>query len=188
VTACIFRGNPPMAGLAGLTLDHAGASIRVGPQFFDENVQVFPGAFDDIVPPGTASQDVDDVTIQVVNAIKAAALVSSVEKDLAMRTLGRLYGETLAHEIGHTLIGAALGAAHNAAHNTSPGLVDDLMNNGADRSFEKRTGFVVNATQIGVVDLTTLLSNDRGIAFINIPTADAKAVIDRNFPVPSAFH
>jgi len=185
VTTTIFRGNPPSPGLAGLTLDRNGASVLVGPTHFDEGIQVFVGTFDDPIVAG-AVRDVDDVTLEVVRAIAAAGMTSSVEKSKAIEVLGRLYGETLAHEIIHSLIGGTLSGRNNA-HNPSPGFTNDIMNEGIDRSFGDRTAFVIDRTQIGVVDLLTLLADDRGIFFVNIPTRDAKTQLDTHFPTPPTF-
>lgn len=183
VTKAMFRGDPPRPGVVGRTLDRNGNEVFVGPEFFDENIDVFPGGYDDPVALG-AVQDVDDVTLKIVATITAAALTSSPEKNVAIKVLGRLYGETLAHEICHSLIGGTLS---DFSHNAHPGTLDDLMNHGSDRSFEKRTGFVINPAQIGVVSLSTLLANDRGVFFINIPTTRAKEQIDTHFPVPPMF-
>lgn len=185
VTTVTLRGDPPSPGFLGLTLDRNGASVLVGPTFFDENIQLFAGTFDDPIVSG-AIRDIDDVTVDVVSAIAAAGLTSSTEKNLAIEVLGRLYGETLAHEMIHSLIGGTL-TGPTTAHNPSPGFTNDIMNEGVDRSFQDRTAFVIDRTQIGVVDLATLLADDRGISFINIPTRDAKTQLDANFPVPPTF-
>lgn len=182
LTQAIFRGNPPQAGLPGLTLDSSGngtAAARVGPTHFDERIQIFPGAYDDAAPV-----DLDDVTRQVVLALGAAFLVSSPEKDVAMNVLGRLCGETLAHEIIHTLIGGTLAAI---GHNASPGLAGDIMNFGFDRSFAARTGITVDPARIGVDDLLTLLAADAGIGAINQLIGPARAEVDQHFPVPPVF-
>ena len=188
VTKAIFMGNDPSGRhLYGLTKDRLGSSnptALIGPDHFDETVEVYPGSFSLLVPPGTSNADVDDMTNAIIHAIAAIGPVSSVDKTKATQALGRLYGETLAHEIGHTLIGSHLSSGY---HNTSPGFEADLMNFGPDRSFERRTGFVVDATLIGTADIATLLGNDRGIFFIDIPTTDAQNHIDASFPVPGIF-
>jgi len=187
VTLARLMGDPPPGvSLYGNTTDRNGSggiNALVGPQFFDELIVVFAGAYDDPVGGG-ANEHVDEMTNEVVRAIRALGGVSSQEKDLAMRVLGRLYGETLAHEIVHSLIGGRLS---DVGHNAHPGILDDLMNWGNDRSFEKRTGFVVDPVVIGSADILTLLAQDKGIQFINIPTGTAKQQIDTFFPVPPAF-
>jgi hypothetical protein len=182
VTKATFRGDPPRPNLYGETKDRAGGGALVGPASFDETIDVYAGGFDDPVGAGPAAE-VDDVTNQVVATIKAVGLASSAEKNKGVEVLGRLYGETLAHEIGHSIIGSTLtGGFHNA-----PAIDSDLMNQGNDRSFEKRSGFAVDPAQIGHVDLPTLLAIDNGIIFIDIPTTDSQTQINQNYPVPPAF-
>ncbi len=178
VTAAVFRGNPPDHALYGRTKPGTGG---IGPGVFNEAIDVFAGAFDDTVS-GNANEEVDELTNEVVNVMILGGLTSSAEKDLAIQVLGRLLGETLAHEIVHSLIGATLS---NGFHNARPGLPDDLMNHGIDRSFQNRSGFELTGP-IGSDTLTNLLV-DRGIFFIDIPTTDAQTLLNASFPVPPAF-
>jgi hypothetical protein len=178
VTHATFTGDPPAHALYGRTRPGAGG---IGPGDFDEIIEVFAGAFDDAVA-GNANEEVDDVTNEVVGVLVGSGLTSSPEKDLAIQVLGRLLGETLAHEIVHSLIGATLS---DGGHNARPGFPDDLMNHGIDRSFQNRSGFELTGP-VGSNDLTNLLV-DRGIFFINIPTTDAQARLNATFPVPPAF-
>ena len=136
---------------------------------------VWPGAFDDPVA-GVDSEDVDEATNAAVAAIFASAFVSSQQKSKAIELLGRLCGETLAHEIVHSLIGPPLtGGAHNV-----PGVERGLMNRGMDRSLTDRTGFeIIDPAQ--PVTLDNL--RDIGTGHINIPLGDAQAEIDKHFPV-----
>jgi len=179
VTKAMLRGNPPQTALYGQTLPASGG---IGPNDFDETIDVFAGAFDDPVA-GNANAEVDEATNEVIAAIVAFGNMSSVEKDLAFVVFGRVLGETLAHEIVHSLIGATLG---DGFHNAHPGLLDDLMNHGIDRSFESRSGFE-KLGALGSGPLGTVL-RDRGVVFVDIPTTDSQTQIDRNFPVAgSAF-
>ncbi len=180
VTAATIRGNPPSHALYGRTRANAGG---IGPNDFDETIDVWPGAFADAVA-GNANENVDELTNSVVGVIQASALSSSTEKSFAIRVLGRLVGETLAHEIIHSLIGSVLTAGF---HNAGPGLESDIMNRGIDRSFTARTGFEIDQTAIAGGDLTQIITHDRGIVFINIPTGTAQAELDRHFPVPPRF-
>ena len=142
---------------------------------------MFAGSFDDAVS-GNANEDVDELTNEVVKVMISGGLTSSAEKELAIQVLGRLLGETLAHEIVHSLIGSTLS---DGAHNARPGLPDDLMNHGKDRSFQNRSGFELTGP-VGSDALTNLLV-DRGIFFIDIPTTDAQTQLNVSFPVPPAF-
>ena len=178
VTRATFRDTGGFA-LYGLT--HA----PFGPNVFNEAIDIFAGAFDDPVA-GNANENLDEVTNQVVAILATSGLTSSVEKDLGIQILGRLYGETLAHEIVHSLIGQTLTSLPNHDHNAHPGVVGDLMNQGIDRSFENRTGCSLNGGVVStpIADSVSLLP---GIAAINVPTGTAQAQIDANFPVPPMF-
>jgi hypothetical protein len=183
VTQAIFGDTdptaPPGAALYGRT------HPPFGPNIFNENIDVFAGAFDDPVA-GNANENLDEVTNQVVAIVAASGMTSSVEKDLAMQVLGRVYGETLAHEIGHSLIGVTLTSLPHHDHNAHPGIPNDLMNYGIDRSFESRTGCSLNGGTVAppLADNLSLLP---GIDIINVPTGvgpgTSQGEIDAHFPV-----
>jgi hypothetical protein len=178
VTRATFRDSGG-AALYGQT------HVPFGPNVFNENIDVFAGAFDDPVA-GNANENLDEVTNQVVAILATSGLTSSVEKDLGIQVLGRLYGETLAHEIGHSLIGQTLTSIPNHDHNAHPGVLGDLMNLGIDRSFENRSGCSLNGGVVStpIADSVSLMP---GIAAIDVPTGTAQAQIDANFPVPPIF-
>jgi hypothetical protein len=178
VTQATFRdaGDP---GLVGFT--HS----PFGPATFDEAIDVFAGGFDDQIV-GNQADRVDDVTREVIALLVASGLTSSVAKDQGMQILGRLYGETLAHEVGHSLIGLTLTSVPHHDHNESPGISGDLMNHGRDRSFENRTGCSINGAHV-TAPLSDSVSLLPGILAINVPTGTAQAQIDANFPVPPTF-
>jgi hypothetical protein len=185
VTKAVLMGTNA-EHLYGETTDRngdKGPGALIGPEYYDENIFVYAGEYSTPVA-GHANEHVDEMTNRVVSAIVGLRDASSAEKTLAMEVLGRLYGETLAHEICHALIGRSLA---DGWHNPSPGFLDDLMNRGRDRSFANRTGFIVDPAHITKSDILTLLSNDKGIYFINIPTRDAREQIDKYFPVPPSF-
>lgn len=181
VTTATFLDTGGGLGVVGDT------SVPAGPGVFDETIRVFAGSFTTPVT-GNPAERVDDVTAAVIQAIVASSLTSSVEKDLGMQVLGRAYGETLAHEIVHSLIGATLTPARNNAHNV-PAVTGDLLNMGADRSFEDRTGCSTNGVNITPIgDNISLLP---GIDFIDVPTGNARGTsqgeINEFFPVPPVF-
>ncbi|MCK0155384.1 hypothetical protein MWU49_16840 [Alcanivorax sp. S6407] len=171
VTVATLRGNPPSAGLAGLTSPGTGG---IGPTVHDEPISVWPGAFDDAVAGGAAG-DVDDATRQIVQTIQGLDFTDIRLKQLGIDIIGRLMGETLAHEILHSLLGFLIPGGHH-----TPAIASDIMNNGFDRSFQNRTGFEI-------VDLPNFPDEgsyvDNGIGLINIPTATTQALIDQHFPV-----
>jgi hypothetical protein len=170
VTVATLRGNPPSVGLAGQTSAGSGG---IGAAVHDEPISVWPGAFDDVIAGGAAG-DVDDATRQIVQAMQGLDFTDLRLKDLAIAVIGRLIGETLAHEILHSLLGFLIPTGHN-----TPAVASDIMNHGVDRSFQSRTA-------IEVTDLANFPDegtySDNGIGFINIPTAATQALIDGHFP------
>lgn len=185
-------GQPGAAMVTRATFrDSAGAALYgqchapFGPRVFNEAIDVFAGAFDDAVA-GNANQNLDEVTNQVIATVVGSGLTSSAEKDLALNVLGRVYGETLAHEIGHSLIGVTLDSVPHRDHNAHPGVTGDLMNLGIDRSFENRTGCSLNGgvVRTPIIDNLSLLP---GIGLINVPTGTALAQIEAFVPVPPTF-
>lgn len=156
-----------------------------GPNVFNETIRVFAKGFEEVVS-GTANDHVDNVTSEVVRTLVTAGQISSPAKSLGIRILGRLYGETLAHEIGHSLIGTTLDSTPHHDHNAAPGVAGDLMNLGTNRSFEQRTGCSLNGGRVAapLEDNVDLLP---GIPAINIFTGRAKAELERHFPVPPVF-
>jgi hypothetical protein len=155
------------------------------PNIFNEKIEVYARGFEEAVS-GNANEHVDEVTNEVVRLLVTSGPISSVEKDLGIQVLGRLYGETLAHEIGHSLIGTTLTSLPHHDHNASPGTTGDLMNRGIDRSFGARTGCSLNGGQVTppLVDNLSLLP---GIPTINVPLGQARTQIDNHFPVPPIF-
>jgi hypothetical protein len=100
-------------------------------------------------------------------------------KSLWIEIMGRLIGETIAHEICHALLAFAIPTGHN-----SPSVPWDLMNNGFQRSFLQRTG-------IEITDRPNFPApgsyRDGGIAAIGGLLTVNQARIDGVFPVPPAF-
>lgn len=171
LTVATLRGNPPSAGLAGRTQAGTGG---IGATVYDETISVWPGAFDDAAASGAAG-DVDDATRQVVQQMQGLDFTDLRLKQLAIDIVGRLIGETLAHEVLHSLLGFLIPTGH---HN--PAVASDIMNRGLDRSFQNRTGFEV-------IDLANFPDegsySDTGVGLINIPTAVTQDLIDQHFPV-----
>ena len=178
VTRATFQDTSGSAALYGQT------SAPFGPAVFDETIDIFAGAFDDPVS-GNANENLDEVTNEVVSVLIGSGLMSSPQKDLGLQVLGRVYGETLAHEICHSLIGPTLTSLPDHHHNV-PAVTGDLMNRGIDRAFEIRTGCSLNGGRV-TTPLTDNLSLLPGISAINVPTGLAQAQIDLHFPVPPAF-
>jgi hypothetical protein len=178
VTTVTILGEPPEPGLLGST------PRPNGPAVFNELIDIFPGAYDE-PNTGTAFEEVDDMTIAAVQSIAHLANMSSQQKDRVIQLIGRLIGETIAHEIGHSIIGPTL-AGPTGGHNPpagSPGaLLHSLMNEGRDRSLFDRTGFRAVASPISLDNAV-----DDGIGAINVPTGRARAQIDAHLPVPPVF-
>jgi hypothetical protein len=178
VTTATIQGDPPTPGLLGQTFTPAGAAV------FSERIDIFPGAFDDPFS-GSAAEEVDDMTRAAVASISHLANVSSMEKMKVIDLMGRLIGETLAHEIGHSLIGSGvLGGAggHNPASGAAGALLHSLMNAGRDRSLTDRTGIRPIASPVSLDNAV-----DEGIRTVNVFTGPARTHVDRHFPVPPRF-
>jgi hypothetical protein len=94
----------------------------------------------------------------------------------ATKVIGRLIGETMAHEIVHALIGPV--------HLPNTPDVNDLMEVGGNRHFQQRTGIEDTAHTSPVVPSNFV---DHGIAAIGGIGAGNQALLDANFPVPPAF-
>lgn len=133
-----------------------------------------PGAFDDNIAAGSAG-DVDDANRQVLQAMQGLDFNDVRLINLAIEIVGRLIGETLAHEILHALLGFRIPTGHN-----TPAIADDILNHGTDRSFQNRTGIdLINLPNFPDVGSFS----DTGIGFINIPTATTQAHINATFPI-----
>ncbi len=94
----------------------------------------------------------------------------------ATKVIGRLIGETMAHEVVHALIGPV--------HLPEIPDVDDLMEVGSNRSFRQRTG-LEDTAHVSPVDPANYV--DHGLAGIGGIGAGNQGLIDANFPVPPAF-
>ncbi len=178
LTIATIAGDPPRPGLLGTTPRPS------GPGVFNENIDVYPGGFDDTVTAGAASE-VDDMTVAAMNCISHLTNMSTPEKEKVIQLFGRLLGETLAHEIGHSLIGPALAGAtggHNPLAGSPGALMHSLMNEGIDRSLADRTGFRPIACPINLDNAI-----DDGVRAINVPTGRAQTELDGHFPVPPVF-
>jgi hypothetical protein len=99
----------------------------------------------------------------------------------AAKVIGRLFGETLAHEIVHSLLGVLiLPNLHNPASTPGHPVPPELMNNGFDRSFTHRTGLTDRAHSSPLVPTNF---DDAGIAAINRLGAANQTLMNSVFPV-----
>lgn len=138
----------------------------------DEPIDIWPGAY---TTPGT------DVGIEVSNIVAKVAslnMTDPVIKTIWIEIMGRLIGETIAHEVHHALLAFAIPTGHN-----SPLIPWDLMNFGTQRSFVQRTG-------IEILDMANFPRpgsyRDGGVyAISGVQTAN-QTKVDSVFPVPPA--
>src|SRR5262249_9858671 len=130
VVAVTLRGDPPPGspGLEGRTND-VGGVFGVG--VANETIDIWPGAFDNAIPGGDPTF-VDTETNALVIQLASQTISDPVMEGFAIKVIGRLIGETMAHEIVHALIGAV--------HLPVIPDVNDLMEVGGNRSFQQRTG------------------------------------------------
>ncbi|MDI9238770.1 helix-hairpin-helix domain-containing protein [Lysobacter sp. LF1] len=184
LTHCDIGGDPSGAvaslnGLLGITRDRNGnfnAGAAVGPNDFDEVIDVFPGAMTD--PNAT---DIDDSVIATIQAaINAPPGTSNPQNALAVMVVGRILGASLAHEVAHALVGFMFpgGASHTNAQR-------DLLRRGSAFTFEHLTG--IQVTQPATFpDAGSFV--DLGIGSINRPQVDGTLPgLQANFPVPPTF-
>lgn len=177
VTALTIRGEPPagspnLLGRTNLVGGTAGAAV------FNETIDIFPGAYDNPIPPG-GSEDLDVETQALVLQLEAATFTDPQLESLAVRVFGRLIGETMAHEVVHSLLAFEIPSGHNA-----PSIPNDLMNRGSERSFRQRTG-IEDTARVSPIDPANFI--DHGIASIGGLQAVNQARMDARFPVPPSF-
>lgn len=173
-TKATFRGNPPKPNLLGETKGPGGAAV------LNEIIEIYPGAYDDPIPVGDKNVDVDVETQALVMQLKSANFTDVALKQFAIKVFGRLFGETLAHEIVHSLLWMVIPTGHNA-----PTVPNDLMNNGFERHFSQRTG-IEDTAYTSPVEPDNFV--DHGIAAIGGLQSTNQSRIDNHFPVPSAFN
>ena len=173
VTKATFRGDPPAPNLLGVT--HGPG----GPAVLNETIDIYPGGYDDPIPTGATDIDVDVETQALVIEMETGNMTDSRLKSLAAKVFGRLFGETLAHEIVHSLLWTIIPSGHN-----SPAIPNDLMNNGFDRTLGQRTG-IEDTSHTSPVDPDNFI--DHGINKIGGLQATNQARVDSLFPVPPAF-
>jgi competence ComEA-like helix-hairpin-helix protein len=173
VVALTLRGDPPAGnpGLEGRT-NLVGGVFGTGVD--NETIDVWPGAFTNIIPGDETF--VDTETVAVVLELQSTPIANPALEDLAVRIVGRLIGETMAHEIVHALIGPVHLPATPDAH--------DLMEVGGRRNFLDRTGIEDTSHTSPVVPTNFV---DHGLTSIAGIGAGNQALIDANFPVPPAF-
>ena len=145
---------------------------------FDDQVEIYPRAFLGPIPGTPPADMVDDVTVEVMARIVGATGISTPDKATGLDIVGRLLGETLAHEICHSLIGPVLSGPKG--HHEKSRVPHEMMNMGRNRSFEDRTGFKVTPP-VTTLALGTFLS-DQGKWKINIPHGRSLTEMQRHFP------
>ena len=173
VTKATFCGDPPTPNLLGITHGPGGAAV------LNETIDIYPGGYDDPIPVGTTNIDVDIETQALIVQMESAIMTDPDLEKFAIKVFGRLFGETLAHEIVHSLLWTVIPSGHN-----SPSIANDLMNNGYERSFRQRTG-IQDTAHMSPVDPNNFI--DHGMNTIGGLQPTNKTRIDNVFPVPPAF-
>jgi hypothetical protein len=110
--------------------------------------------------------------------LESGAIPPALEA-FATQVFGRLFGETIAHEIIHALIGLDIPTGHNA-----PAIDNDIMNNGVDRNFTQRTAITDNA-HVSPIDPANFtiepITQIPGLQAVN------QARMNNRFPIPPHF-
>lgn len=173
VTSVTFRGDPPYPNVAGITHGPGGSSV------YNETIDIYPGGYTQTIPPNASKIDVDVETQALVVELQSADLADPDLKGFAVKVFGRLFGETLAHEIVHSLLWTVIPGGHN-----SPSIPDDLMNPGSERGFFQRTALESTSRTSPVIPSNYI---DYGIVNIGGLQPLNQGRIDQVFPVPDAF-
>ncbi|WP_373055695.1 hypothetical protein [Zunongwangia sp. H14] len=176
ITPVIIKGDPP-AGKEGLLGETKFVGGAIGSAVPNEPIFIYPGGYDD---DGMASYvEVDVETRALVLQLEGMSVSDPAMEAFATKVFGRLFGETISHEIIHALIGLDIPTGHN-----SPAIANDIMNNGVDRNFTQRTGIVDNA-HVSPVDPDNF--TDNGLAAIDRLQAVNQTRMNNRFPVPPDF-
>ena len=177
ITPVIIQGDPP-AGSEGLLGETRFVGGAIGSAVPNEPIFIYPGGYDD---DGMASYvEVDVETRALVLQLESMSISDPAMETFATKVFGRLFGETISHEIIHAMIGLDIPTGHN-----NPAIANDIMNNGVDRNFTQRTGIVDNA-HVSPVDPSNF--TDNGLAAINRLQAVNQARMNNRFPVPPDFN
>lgn len=187
VTNATITGEPPVDGagnpthLMGITnaVPNGSGGFNAGPDVFNETIEIYPGGYDNPLPnPTPPGYDVDVESQALVIELENQTSTNPAFEAFAIKVIGRLLGETLAHEIVHSLLWFNIPTGHN-----NPAIAGDLMNQYKDRSFTQRTG-MVDTSHTSPVDPANF--TDNGIDTIGLLQATNKALMDRFFPVTAA--
>lgn len=173
VTSVTFRNErSPGSGLLGDT--DPGSTGHWGSTVFNEAIELYPAAY---LASGAAPEIETDLETQaLVLQLTGAAAPDPALIAFSVKVFGRLFGETLAHEVLHSLLGLITpGNAHNA-----PIIPNEIMNPGFTRTFTQRTALVDNAHTSPVIPSNF---TDKGIGAINRLQAANQTRIDAVFPV-----
>ncbi|MBL7704312.1 MAG: hypothetical protein JNM21_02080 [Taibaiella sp.] len=120
--------RPTLLGICGL------GGLGYGPTVYNDIIEIYPGAY---ATTTGGTLELDTQTIALINELENATMSDPAMEALAVKMMGRLIGETTAHEILHSLLGAISPDGHNI-----PSIAGDILNRGAERTFTQRTGMV----------------------------------------------
>lgn len=151
----------------------------VGDKAFAERIDLFPATYLD---PDASGDEINQTVNQLLGSIMAVQVSDPAFEDALIRILGRLLGETMAHEIYHCLLPVPF--THNVDSTGADTETADIMDNGGFRSFEERTGIVAPTVSFSTADEFVAALQDNGIGAINRLTGTSLANIRATFPVP----
>jgi hypothetical protein len=170
-------GLIPNQVVFGITRDKNGrfdVGALLGPDVFDEIIDVFSGAMAD-----PTQSDIDENVVATIEAaLTAPHSTSTQEGSLAVTVAGRILGTSLAHEILHALLGFMFTGP--SSHTSAP---RDILNPKA-YIFENLSGIQVTRSDFPAVGSFT----DFGADHIIRPRIDGTLPgLQVHFPVPPAF-
>ncbi|WP_251358419.1 hypothetical protein [Kangiella sp. TOML190] len=162
----------------GRTLFVGGA---FGPSVFNEPIKIFTGEYDDPLVTTSPNDSIDDAVSQLVSEISGLASTDARLTSLNINLIGRLIGETLAHEVIHSLVGKIKNPNGTFTNHNSPAIASGcIMNPGTQRSVHHRTG-------LEITDLPNFPDQgsytDHGTSAINTACSGVQSQIDADFPI-----
>ncbi|MRX27806.1 hypothetical protein [Kangiella sp. HZ709] len=173
ISVATLKDEDPTDETYGITIPVGGA---FGPTVFNESIEIYSGEYDDPVV-----SILDDAVNQLVSKIASLGSPDARLNSLLIDLVGRLIGETLAHEIIHSMIGKVINPNGTRTNHHSPHIAAGcIMNPGSKRNLKARTG-------IEITDLPNFPDvgsyTDHGAGIINVMVASVQAQMDDNFPI-----
>jgi len=180
-TRVLRRGKRPHLDdtTFGETSNPGGDNNLIGPYLPNELVEIWTGNYRNPRAP------LGKNTARLIDRLKGAQLNEVRVKTLLLTALGRLIGETTAHEIAHAMLGQLPTGDWHGPERGSASFHDfDLLNSGADRPWVQRTA-------IEVLDEARFPDEgsywlDPAVPSLSTFTRLTRPLVERRFPIRPA--